>query len=157
MKAMFNCVPKNGKMVYPSPDYVSYCLENDGIEMVSTFKPAAKMGEKERMLKYLFGPLLETAVYGYYQQGWNGIDKVKAAYMLRAEFAKDFIHNGKTGRRAVVIESIEGMDKARLLRFVQDVIFFCETDLQVRAPDSQEYKMMKLTGMKLKSTKNINL
>jgi hypothetical protein len=38
------------------------------------------------------------------------------------------------------------MSKERLLKFINDVIFFLESELGQTVPDSEEWKIRKLTG-----------
>lgn len=149
MEGQFKAVPEKGKLVFKNQiDHDRYMVEMDGIELDITMNPAAKTGEKMRMYHFLYGPLAEAAMRGYTRQGWEGMDKVIAVYKLRAEFAKDFIYNTITKQHEPYLIELKKMDKARLLKFIQDCIFHIETNLETEAPDSQSWKSYQLTGRK---------
>ena len=67
-----------------------------------------------------------------------------ARYKLQAEFCKAELVNESTGEVEVYLLELSKMNKRRLLKFLQDCIFFIESELGQRIPDSQEYKQMKL-------------
>lgn len=153
-EAIFRATPKNGKLIWHNVyDLERFLSENDGIELIITMKQMAKLSEKIRMYAYLFGPLMECAVIGYTKAGYEGMDKVKARYKLQAEFAKGEIYNKKTGQVEIYLLDLSGMPKSRLLKFIQDCIFFLEAELQMEVPDSDAYKLKKITGKDMKSVK----
>lgn len=153
MEALFTAVPSKGRLIFDNLiDVESYCIEQDGVELVVSMKPAAKTSEKMRMYAYLFGPLMDCAVIGYTNAGWPGMDKVKARYKLQAEFAKAEMINPE-GKIEIYLLDISKMSKARLLKFIQDIIFFLESELHQSAPDSSRYKMMQITGRNFSSVK----
>lgn len=152
MEAIFIITPRKGRIIPDNRvDVESYLLENEEIELVMKLKPLAKTSEKLLMYAYLFGPLMDVAVQAYTHAGYEGMDKVKARYKLQAEFAKEDMM-GPNGLETYLIP-FESMDKARLLKFIQDVIFFLESKFGFHAPDSSRYKMMKATGQPFSSTK----
>lgn len=145
MESIFSAIPQQGKLVFLNIyDLERYCMENDGIELHISIKHASKLSEKMRMFAYLFGPLMDTAVRGFTRQGWVGMDKVKARYELQSMFCKEEMYNALTGETKVYLIELSSMPKARLLKFIQDIIIFMEQELEVEAPDSETYKMMKL-------------
>jgi hypothetical protein len=153
-EAIFSATSKGGRLIFDNRvDLEMYCIENDGIDLVVEIYKEAKLSEKHKMYNYLFGPLMDCAVRGFTQLGYEGMDKVKARYKLEAEFLKEEMM-GPQGHEIYTLD-VSGIDKARLLKFIQDVIFFLETDLKQTVPDSSTYKMMKLTGRALKSVKYI--
>ncbi len=154
MEALFTAIPKNGKLWFSNvEDLFKYCVENEGIELAINVKHLAKLPEKLRMFSFLFGPLMDTAVRGYTRQGWEGIDKVKARYMLQAEYAKEDVFNPKTGEVKTTLIDLKSMSKARLHKFISDCIFHLETHLEVEPPDAEAFKIKKLTGRDFKSVK----
>lgn len=154
MEAIFSFIPRNGKPVWNNPfDMERYCLQNEGVDTTASFKASAKLSEKMKMYKFLFGPLMDSAVRGYARQGWDGIDKAKARYMLQAEFAKEEFYNSKTGQIVITIIDLSSMSKARLLKFLQDCIYYIETELETETPDSEGWKMKKITGKDYQTVK----
>lgn len=151
MKAIFTGTPRAGKMIPDNRvDLEMYLLENEGISQIIQFSPEAKTSEKMKMYNFLFGPLMDIAVKAFTHMGYEGMDNVKARYKLQAEYAKaDMI--GPNGVESYLLD-LSGMDKARLLKFIQDIIFFLESH-GFNTPDSSQYKMMKLTGKSFSSTK----
>lgn len=146
MEGIFKAYAKQGKIQYSSPDDLfKYACENEGALVVS-IKPEAKISEKMQMYAYLFGPVMDCAVRGFTAAGYELMDKVKARFLLEAELAKAEAYNPKTGKTTIYTESISSMDKKRLLKFLQDVLFFLESELGQRVPDAEQWKLRKLTG-----------
>src|SRR4051812_35099002 len=136
MDAIFSAIPKSGRLYWSSADDLyKFCIENEGEELYIAIKQKAKTSSKMRMYAFLFGPVMRAAMQGYTAAGWEGIDKTKARYMLQAEFAKEDVYNSKTKEIKTTLEDIAGMSKARLLKFIVDVLFFLETELKQTVPD----------------------
>ena len=151
MEAIFSAAAKNGKLYYNNPeDFYKYCLEMEGQELHIEMRPIAKLSEKTRMYAYLFGPMMRCAMEGYSAAGWAGVDKTKARYMLQAEFGKKDIYNEKTSKVQTIYEDVGRMSKNRLLKFLIDVLFFLESELNQKVPDSEEWKLKMQTGKNFK-------
>lgn len=154
MEAIFRCICNKGKFLFFNTfDVERYCIENEGIELDISVKHAAKLSEKMRMYRFLFGPLMDSAVRGYGRQGWESMDKVKARYKLQAEFCKEEMYNSKTSKIEVYLLDLSSMPKARLLKFIQDCMFYIEQELETEVPDSEEWKAKQLTGRNYKQVK----
>lgn len=152
MKAAFTATPKNGKLAYSNPeDLYRYLIEQDGTDLYIEMKPLAKISEKVRMLRYLHGPLLATAVKAYAEDGFEFIDKVAALYKLKAEFARGVIFNTKTGTDEYYLKDISSMDKKELLKFINDVVLYLEMNFFMETPDSEVYKNMLKYGKSYKT------
>lgn len=152
-EAIFTFHAKDGKAVYHNVyDYERFLRENEGVELYGTYKQANKLSEKWKMYNYYYGIILQCAILAFTKAGYSGIDKVKADYLLRAEFAKDFIL-GPNGKQTVIMLDKSGMTKARLLKLLQDCIHHLEEDYQQEVPDSTEWKMKKETGREFKEHK----
>lgn len=152
-EAIFKFTAKGGKAIYHNVyDFERFLLENEGLELYTTFKQANKLSEKWKMYNFYHGPLLACAIVGYTKAGYSGIDKVKADYLLRAEFAKDFII-GSGGKTTVIMIDKSTMSKSRLLKLLQDAIFFIEEELQMEVPDSNEWRAKKDTGKNFTTVK----
>lgn len=150
MEALFDarCIDK--KLVFTnSADLEKYCIQHSSEEIIVQLKLAARVGPKMRLYAFYHGPLLEVAMIGYTYAGYEGIDKVKADYLLRAEFAKDFIKR-PDGTYVPIMMDKHKMSQPRLFKFVQDCVFFIERDLQQTIPDSEEYKISKNAGRNYK-------
>ncbi len=150
MEAIFTVKPIKGKIIYPE-DLTKYLLERDGVDQIISIKDAAKTAEKMQMYAFLFGPVMSCAVDGFTAAGYEGVDKVKARYLLEAELCKAEVYNKKTGEIQMYTESIAGMSKKRLLKFINDVLFFLEIELGQRVPDSEEWKAKLSTGRNFKA------
>lgn len=145
-EAIFKLTPKNGKPFWHNIyDFERFLLENEGIELYVFFKQANKLSEKWRMYNFYHGPLLACAVIALTRAGYPGMDKVKADYFLRAEFAKDYIL-GPNGKQTVIMLDKSGMTKSRLLKLLQDCIYYLESEFGQECPDSNEWKAKKETG-----------
>lgn len=143
-EAIFGFTPKNGKIIPDNRlDWDDFLLENEGEDMVAEFKLAAKTSQKMKMYRFLFGPVMECAVKAWVSNGYSGIDKVCARYKLQAMFGKaDMIKD--SGEIEPYLIDLKKMSKSRLLKFIVDCLFFLESELGQRVPDSETYKQMKL-------------
>lgn len=130
-------------------DLERFLSENEGVDLSWTCKQTNKLSEKWRMFAYYHGPLLDCAVIALTRAGYSGVDKVKADYIIRAEFAKDFIikPNGET---QVIMLDKSGMNKQRLHKLLTDAIHWLEEEFQQECPDSQEWKMQKITNRNIR-------
>jgi hypothetical protein len=154
MQAIYKAVCNKGRFLFFNNfDVEKYCIENDGIEVDLSIKHSAKTPEKMRMYNFLHGPLMDSAMRGYTRQGWTAVDKVKARYMLQAELAKEEMYNSKTGEIQVYLIDLSSMSKARLLKFIQDCMFYIEQELETEVPDSEEWKAKQLSGRNYKQVK----
>jgi hypothetical protein len=154
MEAMFTITPDRGKIpVSSGSDMEKYLTEKDGIPQIVKLKDYARSTEKERLYAFIFGPLMSCAVDGFTSQGHEGIDKVKARYMLEAEFCKAESYNPKTGKVTIYTESLSGMGVKRLHKVACDFLFFLETELGQKVPDAEAFKMRVSTGRNYESTK----
>jgi hypothetical protein len=152
-EAIFKGTSKNGSFLWHNIyDLERFMMENEGLELYVTFKQANKLSEKWKMYNFWHGPLLACAVIAFTRAGYDGVDKVKADYILRAEFAKDFIL-GPNGKQTVIMLDKSGMSKGRLLKLLQDAIYWLESEFQQETPDSQEWKAYKATGKEFTTVK----
>lgn len=146
MNAIFYATPKRGRLIFDNLiDIECYCIENEGIDLVISIKHASKTSQKQKMYNFLHGPILDYAVVGYTNAGYEMMDKVKALYKLKAEFGKEVMFNTKTGEDEYYLIELSRASKKRLLKFIQDCIFFLEAELNQKVPDSTEYKNLKLS------------
>lgn len=154
MEAIFRALCKNGKIIYHNTfDVERYAQMNEGEDLIINMKPMAKTGQKVRMYAFYHGPLLDCAMLGYIRQGYEGLDKVKVDYLLRAEFAKDFLVK-PNGEAIPIMLDKRQMTKDRLFKFITDCLFFIETELEMEVPDSQEYLINKSTSRNFKRIKD---
>jgi hypothetical protein len=153
MEAIFNITPVKGKLPYYE-DLYRYLMEKDGVCQTISLRDTAKTSEKMRMYAYLFGPVMFCAVKGLTKAGYDGVDKVKARYILEAMFCKAEVMNSKSGKITQYTESISGMNKKRLLKFINDVLLFLELELGEEVPDAQEWKAKLISGRNFKTVKN---
>jgi hypothetical protein len=145
-ETIFHATSKNGKLLFHNIyDSERFLRQYEDLPMIVTMKPFAKTGAKMRMYAFYHGPLLDCAMIGFNNQGYEGIDKVKADYLLRAEFAKDYIKK-PNGEYVVHVIDKSNMTKDRFVKYLTDCIMFIEQELQMEIPDSEAYKMKKETG-----------
>lgn len=137
---------------YNTYDLEKYCSMHEGEDLIISIKPFAKTGAKMRMYAFYHGPLLDCAVIGFSRQGYEGVDKVKADYLLRAEFAKDFLLK-PNGEAIPIMLDKRQMTKDRLTKFITDCLFYIETNLEMTVPDAEEYKANKGTNRNFKRIK----
>lgn len=126
-------------------DLKKYLTEHAGERLFIHIEPEAQLSEKMQMYAFLHKVIYPCAVIGYTACGYEGVDNVKADFMLRAEFAKDFVKK-PNGEYQVIVLDKRNMTNVRLHKFMSDCIFFIENDLQTRVPDSETYKLNKATG-----------
>jgi hypothetical protein len=131
-------------------DLEKYIIEHAGEKLFVHIEPMAQVSEKIKMFAYYHRVILHCAVIGYTAAGWEGIDSVKADFLLRAELAKDHAKDPK-GEWIPTILDKRSMTKARLHKFLEDCIFFIENTLQQNIPNSEDYKLFKETGKKFKA------
>lgn len=154
MEAIFTITPERGKLtaVYCG-DLEKYLTEKEGIPQIVKLKDYANSTEKERSFAFLFGPTMAAAVQGFTAAGYEGVDKVKARYMLESMFCKAESYNPKTGKVAIYTESVSSMGIKRLHKFIGDVLFFLEAELGQQVPDAEAFKMRIKTGKNYESVK----
>lgn len=151
-ESIFEFKALDGKPVFSYDDFHRFCLEHEGGEIIMHCRPKASTPEKMKMYAFYHVNILNCATLGYTYRGYNGIDNVKSDYLLRAEFAKDFIEKPDGTYESIMLDK-RGMTKTRLFKFIQDCIFFIEQDLQVEVPSAEEYKIKKETGRNFKEVK----
>lgn len=144
-EAIFNLTPKNGILI-PTEDYIKYLLENEGIEQRVNLKQSARISDKQKLYAYYFGPVMNSAVIGFENAGYTGIDKVKARFILEAEFCKANVYNPIKDTVMTYTEHVSSMSRARLLKLVVDALFFIELELGCGVPDSEQFKMQLKSG-----------
>lgn len=143
---VFSATGTGGKIKWSNPeDLEKYLIEHDGEKLFVHIEPEAQLSEKTAMYAFLHRVVYPCAVIGYTACGYSGIDNVKAEYLLKAEFSKDFIKK-PNGEYQVIILDKTKMTKARLHKFMSDCIYFIESELQMTVPDSETYKLNKLNG-----------
>lgn len=147
MSVRFKGIALDGKLnILNQVDLETYCREMQGKELMIEITQYNRSGVKARMMAYYFAVVLKAAVAGWREIG-EAIDDVEADYRLRAELAK--IHRkDQKGNFIIVLEDKREMNRDRLLQYLQDCIYFVETNLKYRVPDSSEYIAMKKTGKK---------
>lgn len=151
-EAIFSAIAEHGKLKFSSDDIGKYCKEHEGESLFIHIEPLAQVPEKLRMYAFWHVNILQCAVIGYTYAGYSGVDTVMADYLLRSEFAKDFIKNPDGTYTPIMLDK-KNMTKARLLKLMQDAIFFIEDTLQTQVPSAEEWKVRKLTGKNFKEIK----
>lgn len=152
-EAIFSSSTKDRKIIWHNVyDLERFLADNEGIDLYWTCKQANKLSKKYKMYAYWHVAILEAAVRGYTNAGYEGIDKVKADYLLRAELAKDFIIKPDGSRQVIMLDK-SGMSAQRLHKLLSDAIFFLESELQVEVVDGQEWKLNRSTGGNFKTVK----
>jgi len=127
-------------------DVNAYCIEHEGEDLLVHFEAEVKKSSKFSMYAFWYCNILECAVIGYTGAGYSGIDKVTADYLLRADFAKDFVRKPDGSYQPIMLDK-KRMTKPRLHKLLSDAIFFIENELNVRVTESSEYQIKKATGI----------
>mgnify|MGYP006921356593 CR=1 FL=1 len=147
---IFSARAENEKLLFRNPEDVrKYCIEHSDEDLLVHIQPLAKTAPKLKMYAFYYVNILECAVIGYTNAGYEGVDKVTADYLLRAQFAKDYIRKPDGTYEPIMLDK-RNMSKARLLKLLQDSIMFIENDLGIEVADSEEYKVMKATKRNFK-------
>lgn len=152
-EVLFSARAIGGKLLFYNPEHLAmYLAEQEGEELIVHAVPAAKLSTKMKMYAYYHKVILNCAMIGYTHAGYSGLDLVKTDYLLRAEFAKGFIQKPNGEYQPIMLDK-RGMTKTRLHKYLEDCIFFIETELQVIVPDSENYKANKDSGRNFKTVK----
>ncbi len=160
MKAHFTFTPVEGhttrgmaKELIMKTEFRSYMFENLNTELIVTIQPKVKSQEKLRMYAYYRGPLLDVAMMGLVNAGYEGMDKAKAHYFLSSYCAKEMMI--RKGEEFPYILSVGDMSKKRLHKYIVDCIHFMEANLDIRSiPDAEEYKNAEKFGEGFKKVEN---
>ena len=160
MKAIFNFTPTrrapganaDSKDLVTQVDFQKYLEEHVDKRLIVTIDEEANYPEKERMYAYLMGPVLDCAVQGFSDAGWEGMDKVAAEHQFKEMFAKDYIIDPDGIPSPYLLEK-KRMSKDRLLKYIVDILHFLEAELGQEVPDSEAYKMKLETGVEFRKVK----
>lgn len=154
-EVIFTAKALNGYIVFDNMEELSmYALEHEQEELMVHIIPAAKVSPKLKMYKYYHKVILNCAMIGYTHAGYPNLDLVSTDYLLRAELAKSFVEKPGGEYQPIMLDK-RNMTKARLHKYLEDCIFFIETQLQVIVPDSEAYKSGGDTGNRnFKTIKN---
>lgn len=154
MTAIFEFIPKTHPSIrevtddlLSQVDFQTFVRSNVDTKLRVELSPAVSHSEKEQLYAYYHKVVLNIAMQVYSEDGWEGMDKVKADYFLKAECAKDIVFNKKTGREEVYLLDKASMNKDRLRKYVYDCIVFLEVEKGARVPDSAAYKMELRSGI----------
>lgn len=149
-EVIFSATAYNERLVFDNTeDLRKYLVEHAGEKLFVHIEPEAQIAPKMKQYAFYHKVILHCAVLGYTNAGYEGIDNVNADYLLRASFCKDFIKN-PNGEYIPIMLDKRNMTKTRLHKFMEDCIFFIENDLQVIVPDSDTYKLNKVSGRNFK-------
>lgn len=155
MSLILKAIAKDGRLSFLNQiDLGKFCIEYDNKELLIEIKEYNKSGAKAKLFAYYFAVVLKTATAAYRSTG-EMIDDVESDYRLRAEFSKTFIKD-KSGEYIAVLKDKRDMTKDELLQYVQDCIFFIESNFGWQVPDSASYKMLKKTGKNYQPVKPEN-
>lgn len=144
---------KGGKPVWKNPDDLyRHCVEHEGEDITVQMLPTVKTAKKLKMFRFYYVNVLHCAVIGYTHAGYPAMDTVKADYLLRAECAKSFIEKPNGEFEPIMLDK-RSMTNARLLKYLQDCIHFIESELGVRVPSAEEYRMQRDTGISFREVR----
>ena len=136
-----------------SNDLLKFIYEKRGEELTITIEETITTDSKRRMYNYLNGVLIPFLIKLKRDQG-EALDKAECLVAMKMLFAKDVMqdHNGDN---VLVLLSQSDMSKSRLITFINDIIHHIEEDYGVKAPDSEEYKLMKLNFLTNRKFKKV--
>jgi len=127
-------------------DFNTFLRGNIGKSITVELKLTEKLSEKERMYGFYHRVILGVAMQVFTNEGWDGMDKVKADYFMKAECGKGIMYNPITEAEEVYLLDKARMNKDRLRKFIMDCITFLEIEKGAKVPDSSEYMMELRTG-----------
>lgn len=141
--------------LFNKPGFQEYIETFIDHEIIVEMKPKVQAGEKLQMYAFYRGPLMDVAVECFTAAGYEGVDKVVAHYLLQAQCAKDFVIDANGNEKPYTI-SMSDMITKRLHKYIQDCIFFLESELGAQnIPDAEIYKNKERTGHSFKSVKHL--
>lgn len=151
MEGVFDFKPWDGHIGALNPvDWNKFLIENNNVRLTATFRETASITEKERMYAFLHKAVYPAVVSALTASGYSGIDNVVADYRMKAEFAKDTYIN-PDGEEEVFLLDKSRMSKARLHKYLSDILFYLEENFEHSVPDAEQYKNYRETGVAFKS------
>lgn len=141
MKGIFEYIVHNGRLRPKNPeDHEKFLKEKEGRELIATMEDKSLIGERKRMLNFFHGPVLDQCVKAWHELGDPNVDKVVAKFRLKAYFLKDYFINADNEEEHFV-KSLGRVNKEDMKRFLDQVLYFMQTDLETDVPDPQQYKL----------------
>lgn len=128
-------------------DFYKFLTENKGCEIRCSLTQSNNLPEKQQMFDYYHKVVLAVAIQVFSNEGWEGMDKVKADHFLKQECAKGLVYNYKLDREEIYFEEKSKMPKKRLHKYITDCIIFLEVEKGAKVPDSESYKFEQQTGL----------
>lgn len=163
MKIHFNFTPRFGHNLrdmlwglLENEDFEKYLKHMAGTPIRMEMRPDVKKNTKQALYDYYHGPLMHVAMEAYTRAGYEMMDEVKCDYLLKAECARGAMTTPQ-GEEFYLLDK-SAMNKARLVKFVNDVIVHLELNLDVppeKIPDAEMYKNLQETGRAFKSIKHL--
>lgn len=154
MEYILKAISLNGSLVFNNPDdYAKSVIATEGKELTVTLKETVKHSPKQLLYNYYMGVLIPLTVRALTVDGFEMVDEFAADHYLKSVCAKAVLYNPTEKTEMVYLLEKKAMTKERLRKFVSDCVWLLEERHGVIAPDAQEYKMLKETGSKFKSTK----
>ena len=154
MEAIFDFTPTEAYSIKDNlwnllkqKDFQDYIQSNIDKKLNIVISPAESLPEKERLYRYYHKVILNVAISVFTNDGWEGVDKVKADYLLKAECAKEVMYNSKTNSEDIYLLDKASMNKDRLRKFISDCINYLEIERGARVPDSAAYLTEINTGI----------
>lgn len=134
----------DGKLVFKNQEqFHKAVLEKSGEEMIVILKDPIRGSEKTKMYAYFHHVVIPIMAKSLTNEGWEGVDDVKAEYVFKTLFAKSIMYNKKTDQEEVFLVEKKSMDISRLHKFLTDCITYLEIEKGIIVPDSSEWKKNK--------------
>lgn len=128
-------------------DFYKFLSENIEQELRISIIKSNEISKKQQMFDYYHKVVLAVAIQVFSNEGWEGMDKVKADHFLKEHCAKGLIYNYKLDREEIYFEEKSKMSNKRLHKFITDCIIFLEVEKGAKVPDSESYKFEQQTGL----------
>jgi len=128
-------------------DVQTFLQMNTGEEVTVEMKLSNKLSKKNQLFAFYHRVVLSVAAKCFENDGWTGMDKVKADYMLKAECGKEIMINDQTGEEQVYLLDKSRLNHKELYAYVCRCINFLEMERGYTVPDSSSWLLEKTTGL----------
>lgn len=149
MRFMGEAMSINGQLQYLNPaEFNKWCQQYPNQRALVTIELLSDVPEKMRMFAYLHGPLMDCMLLAYEEAGYNQISSADLYLALKAQYATEPWYNPLTKKeeKKIIEFSDPKVPTDRLTKFINDLVYHLEQDLNWQAPNSEEYKFNKALG-----------
>lgn len=139
MKAVFHMTPINGSPIYSDEEgYKKYLRHMDGKQIFITMQEESFMSEKEKLMAFVRGPVLDLLIAGFRDSGYEEATKANVMHEMKKRYAMESIKT-MDGEVEMHLKSLGSMNKTELWQFTASCCHFLEEHFGVEAPDAKKF------------------